>query len=80
MSVLGPMARGAADLSLLLDVMAGPDPLDAGVCLQAHAAAAAAQRSEELSASGGRWPSADAADRDVRAAIERSPAILPRRA
>jgi amidase len=31
MSVLGPMARGAADLSLLLDVMAGPDPLDTGV-------------------------------------------------
>jgi amidase len=31
MSVLGPMARGAADLSLLLDVMAGPDPLDSGV-------------------------------------------------
>ncbi|WP_407177202.1 amidase [Bradyrhizobium sp. STM 3562] len=31
MSVLGPMARSAADLSLLLDVMAGPDPLEAGV-------------------------------------------------
>ena len=31
LSVIGPMARGAADLSLLLDVMAGPDPLDAGV-------------------------------------------------
>ena len=31
MSVLGPMARGAADLSLLLDVMAGPDPLDLGI-------------------------------------------------
>ena len=30
LSVLGPMARGAADLSLLLDVMAGPDPLEAG--------------------------------------------------
>lgn len=30
MAVIGPMARGAADLSLLLDVMAGPDPLDAG--------------------------------------------------
>ncbi|MBR1214723.1 amidase [Bradyrhizobium sp. JYMT SZCCT0180] len=30
LSVIGPMARGAADLSLLLDVMAGPDPLDAG--------------------------------------------------
>jgi amidase len=31
MAVIGPMARGAADLSLLLDVVAGPDPLDAGV-------------------------------------------------
>ena len=28
--VIGPMARGAADLSLLLDVIAGPDPLEAG--------------------------------------------------
>jgi amidase len=28
--VVGPMARGAADLTLLLDVVAGPDPLDAG--------------------------------------------------
>ena len=31
LSVLGPMARSAADLSLLLDVIAGPDPLEAGV-------------------------------------------------
>jgi amidase len=31
LSVLGPMARCAADLSLLLDVIAGPDPLDAGI-------------------------------------------------
>jgi amidase len=31
MAVIGPMARSAADLSLLLDVIAGPDPLDAGV-------------------------------------------------
>ncbi len=31
MAVLGPMARSAADLSLLLDVIAGPDPLEAGV-------------------------------------------------
>jgi amidase len=30
LAVIGPMARGAADLSLLLDVMAGPDPLEAG--------------------------------------------------
>jgi amidase len=31
MAVIGPMARSAADLSLLLDVIAGPDPLDTGV-------------------------------------------------
>ncbi|MGJ4940133.1 amidase [Bradyrhizobium sp. HKCCYLS1011] len=30
LSVIGPMARSVPDLSLLLDVMAGPDPLDAG--------------------------------------------------
>jgi amidase len=30
MAVVGPMARSAADLSLLLDAIAGPDPLEAG--------------------------------------------------
>jgi len=30
LSVIGPMARCAADLSLLLDVIAGPDPLEEG--------------------------------------------------
>ncbi|WP_375412886.1 amidase [uncultured Bradyrhizobium sp.] len=30
LAVIGPMARSAADLSLLLDVIAGPDPIDAG--------------------------------------------------
>jgi amidase len=30
LAVLGPMARSAADLSLLLDVIAGPDPIEAG--------------------------------------------------
>lgn len=30
LGVIGPMARSATDLSLLLDVMAGPDPLEAG--------------------------------------------------
>ncbi|CCD85971.1 putative amidase [Bradyrhizobium sp. ORS 285] len=30
LAVVGPMARSAADLSLLLDVMAGPDPIEAG--------------------------------------------------
>src|SRR5450432_3349039 len=34
LSVIGPMARSAADLSLLLDVIAGPDPLDAGRAYQ----------------------------------------------
>lgn len=31
MAVIGPMARSAVDLPLLLDVMAGPDPLDLGI-------------------------------------------------
>jgi amidase len=31
LAVIGPMARCAADLALLLDVIAGPDPLEAGV-------------------------------------------------
>ena len=31
LAVIGPMARCAADLSLLLDVIAGPDPLNDGV-------------------------------------------------
>jgi amidase len=31
MAVIGPLARCAADLSLLLDVIAGPDPIEAGI-------------------------------------------------
>jgi amidase len=31
LAVIGPMARSAADLSPLLDVMAGPDPVEAGI-------------------------------------------------
>src|SRR5712672_2151028 len=30
LAVIGPMARSALDLSLLLDVIAGPDPMEAG--------------------------------------------------
>jgi amidase len=30
LAVIGPTARGAADLTLLLDAIAGPDPLEAG--------------------------------------------------
>jgi amidase len=45
LSVIGPMARGAADLSLLLDAIAGPDPLDAG---KAYNLALPASRHTEL--------------------------------
>ena len=34
LAVIGPMARSAADLSLLLDSIAGPDPLEAGEAYQ----------------------------------------------
>jgi amidase len=40
LTVIGPMARSAADLSLLLDVMAGPDPIDAGVAYRLELPAA----------------------------------------
>jgi amidase len=45
LSVIGPMARSAADLSLLLDVIAGPDPLEAG---KAYALALPPPRHGEL--------------------------------
>ena len=38
--VIGPMARSAADLSLLLDVIAGPDPIEDGVGYQLNLPAA----------------------------------------
>ncbi|MET8468907.1 amidase [Streptomyces sp. NPDC006422] len=34
LAVVGPMARSARDLGLLLDVMAGPDPLTAGLAYE----------------------------------------------
>jgi amidase len=34
LAVVGPMARSAADLSLLFDVMAGPDETDSGIALR----------------------------------------------
>ncbi|WP_213773341.1 amidase [Bradyrhizobium sp. dw_78] len=45
LSVIGPMARSAADLSLLLDVIAGPDPLEAG---KAYRLALPASRHSEM--------------------------------
>ncbi|MET1074420.1 MAG: amidase [Umezawaea sp.] len=45
LAVVGPMARSARDLALLLDVMAGPDPLTSGV---AHHVALPPPRHERL--------------------------------
>jgi amidase len=45
LAVVGPMARTARDLTLLLDVMAGPDPLTLGV---AHRVALPPARHEQL--------------------------------
>jgi amidase len=45
LSVIGPMARSAADLTLLLDVVAEPDPLEAGI---AYKLALPAPRQSEL--------------------------------
>ncbi|MFJ6805044.1 amidase [Streptomyces anulatus] len=45
LAVVGPMARSARDLTLLLDVMAGPDPLTFGV---AHAMTLPPARHERL--------------------------------
>ncbi|MDQ7808608.1 amidase [Amycolatopsis sp. A133] len=45
LAVVGPMARSARDLTLLLDVMAGPDPLTHGV---AHRLALPPARHERL--------------------------------
>ena len=45
LSVIGPMARSAADLTLLLDVIAGPDPMEAG---KAYTLALPAPRHHEL--------------------------------
>ena len=45
LSVIGPMARSAADLSLLLDVIAGPDPIEAG---KAYSLKLPAPRHDEL--------------------------------
>ncbi|AYL37310.1 amidase [Streptomyces fungicidicus] len=46
LAVVGPMARTARDLTLLLDVMAGPDPLTLGV---AHALTLPPARHQRLS-------------------------------
>jgi amidase len=71
LAVIGPMARTAADLSLLLDVMAGPDPIEAG---RAYRLALPPPRHAQLR--GFRVLLIDSdpllpTDKDVRAGIER---------
>ncbi|RXT43486.1 amidase [Bradyrhizobium betae] len=71
LAVIGPMARTAADLSLLLDVMAGPDPLEAGVAYKLELPAARHQSLRDFRVlvidSHPLMPT----DRDVRGAIEK---------
>src|SRR6202011_5266813 len=74
--VIGPMARGAADLSLLLDVIAGPDPLEAG---KAYKLALPPPRHSELKNFRVLLIDADPVmptDKTVRGAIERLAANL----
>ena len=71
LAVIGPMARSAADLSLLFDVMAGPDPIEAG---KAYRLELPPPRHEQLR--GFRLLLIDSdplmpTDKDVRAGIER---------
>ena len=77
LSVIGPMARGAADLALLLDAMAGPDPLEAGKAT-ARAAPGAAQRTEGFSRAADRHRSGTADRQAVRGTLDSWPAISPR--
>ena len=62
LAVIGPMARSAADLSLLLDVIAGTRPARGRQGLPARAAAAAPRRAEGVSRAADRHRSG-AADR-----------------
>ncbi|MGO4648097.1 amidase [Nocardia sp. 2YAB30] len=48
LAVVGPMARTARDLTLLLDVMAGPDPLTLGVAFDLALPAARHERLSEF--------------------------------
>jgi len=71
LAVIGPMARTAADLSLLLDVMAGPGPLDAGIAYKLGLPVARHQSLRDF-----RVVVIDShpllpTDRDVRSAIDR---------
>lgn len=76
LGVIGPMARSATDLALLLDVIAGPDPLEAG---KAFSLSLPAPRHRELKDFRGLVVDGDPLmpiDAVVRASIERLAANL----
>ncbi len=78
MAVIGPMARSAADLSLLLDVIAGPDPIEAGI---AYRLALPPPRHGDLKSFRVLVVDSDPllpTDKDVRGAIEKLAADLGR--
>jgi len=68
MAVAGPMARSAGDLALALDVLAGPDALDASAT-SSHCRHPAC-RSQGLPRAAARRPSAAATSGAVRAALD----------
>ncbi len=79
LAVIGPMARSAADLSLLLDVIAGPDPMEAGKGYRLALPRAAAQRPEELSRAADRYRSGHADQQGcARGQSKSSPVISPK--
>ena len=71
LSVLGPMARSAADLSLLLDVMAGPDPIEDGKAYRLELPAPRHARLRDFRVLLIDSDPVLPPDRDVRAGIER---------
>ena len=76
LAVIGPMARSAADLALLLDVIAGPDPMEAG---KAYRLELAPPRHSELKDFRVLMIDSDPVlptDKDVRAGIEKLAANL----
>jgi amidase len=78
LAVIGPMARTAADLSLLLDVMAGPDPLEGGVAYRLELPAARHQTLRDFKVLIIDSHPVLPTDEDVRGSIEKLAAGLTR--
>ena len=76
LAAIGPMARTAADLTLLLDVLAGPDPLETGVAYGLDLPAARHQALRDFRVLVINSHPLLPTDRDVRGAIEKLAADL----